>query len=146
MIYLDTSVLVALLANESTALKIRQWYALADTQVFVTSDWTLTEFASALSLKVRTGQLTARQANAVHDAFEILIAGGMRLLEVSRNALRHGAVLVRSMPGLRAGDAVHLAVMLEMGIKEFATLDKGLAEKAVQAHVRLVQFESDLSA
>ncbi len=140
MIYLDTSVLVALLANESTASKIRQWYAQADTHSLVTSDWCLTEFASALSLKVRAGQLTARQANAVHDAFEIWIAGGIRLLEVSRNAFRHGATLVRSMPGLRAGDALHLAVMLELGIKDFATLDKGLAEKAVQAHLRLVQI------
>lgn len=140
MIYLDTSVLVALLTNESSALKIREWYAQAHTQVLVTSDWTLTEFASALSLKVRTGQLNAKRANAVHDAFETLMEGGIRLLEVSRNAFRHAANLVRSMPGLRAGDALHLAVMLELGIQEFATLDKGLAEKAVQAHLRLVQF------
>lgn len=138
MIYFDTSVLVALLTNESTAASIRQWYAENNDQIIATSDWTLTEFCSAISLKERTKQLTVKQANAVRKAFDTFINdGGIHLLEVTRQSFRNAATLVRSLQGLRAGDALHLAVILEVGIKNFATLDKLLAEKAIQARLKL---------
>lgn len=140
MIYVDTSVLVALLTNESTAPAIRQWYAEDNNRIFITSDWILSEFASALSLKVRTGQLTVKQAAAVQKTFDSFIEGGIRIVEVSRQAFRHTVKLIQSLPGLRAGDALHLAVALEVGVKEFATLDKLLTDKAVRANLISVRF------
>jgi predicted nucleic acid-binding protein len=140
LIYLDTSVLVALLTNESTAAAIRLWYGQTESGIFATSDWSLSEFASALSLKQRTGQLTAEQVVAVHQTFDVFSSGGVRFLEVSRQAFRKSATLIKTMPGLRAGDALHLAVALESGINEFATLDKLLAEKAAQVNLTLSRF------
>jgi len=140
LIYVDTSVLVALLTNESTAPAIRQWYAEDNIRVFVTSDWILSEFASALSLKVRTQQLTAKQAAAVQKTFDAFSEGGIRVVGVSRQAFRHSAKLIQSMQGLRAGDALHLAVAMELGVKEFATLDKLLTEKAVRANLTPIKF------
>jgi uncharacterized protein len=140
LIYVDTSVLVALLTNESTAPAIRRWYAEDNHSVFVTSDWVLSEFSSALSLKVRTGQLTTTQADAVQKTFDSFIEGGIRLVEVSRQAFRHSAKLIQSMPELRADDALHLAVALELSVKEFATLDKLLADKAMQSNLKPVKF------
>lgn len=140
MIYLDTSVLVALLTNESTAPAIRQWYADNGHRIFVTADWSLSEFSSALSLKERTRQLTAEQVQAVQKTFDAFIDGGVRLLEVSRQAFRHSARLIQALPGLRAGDALHLAVAMESGVKDFATLDKLLTEKAVQVNLNPVKF------
>jgi predicted nucleic acid-binding protein len=140
LIYLDTSVLVALLTKESSAPAIMRWYAKSDEAVFVTSDWSLTEFSSALALKVRTKQLTAKQIKAVLKTFETFISGGVRLLAVSRNAFQHGAGLIQAMDGLRAGDALHLSVAIEAGVAEFATLDKLLAEKAKEAGLTLTKL------
>jgi predicted nucleic acid-binding protein len=140
LIYVDTSVLVALLTNESTASIIQQWYAEDDNQVFVTADWTLTEFSSAVSLKQRTGQLTSRQVNTIHKIFDDFLDGGIRLAEVSRIAYRNSAKLIQNMQGLRAGDALHLAVAIELDVKEFATLDKLLIEKVKQVNLIPVQF------
>lgn len=141
MIYLDTSVLVALLANEERAPLIRDWYASNDTGLFATSDWSVTEFSSALGLKVRTSQLTPTQSDAVHGMFESFVQGGVRRLAVSRHAFQHGASLIRSMHGLRAGDALHLAVALEAQALQFATLDKLLAAKASQAGLQAITFQ-----
>jgi uncharacterized protein len=140
LIYVDTSVLVALLTNESTASIIQQWYAKDDHRILVTADWTLTEFSSVVRIKERTGQLTAKQATAVHKIFDEFLDGGIRLAEVSRHAYRHSAKLIQRIPGLRAGDALHLAVAMELNAKEFATLDKLLNEKAKQVNLVPVKF------
>lgn len=140
MIYLDTSVLVALLTKEGSALAIMRWYAKNDREAFVTADWSLTEFSSALALKVRTKQLTPKQAKAVLKTFETFIGGGVRLLSVSRQAFEHGARLIQSMDGLRAGDALHLSVAIEAGATEFATLDRLLGEKASEAGLALTKL------
>jgi predicted nucleic acid-binding protein len=139
LIYLDTSVLVALLTNEGTAPAIMRWYSKNDEAVFVTSDWSLTEFSSAVALKVRTKQLTPKQAKAVLKTFGTFIGGGVRLLSVSRQVFDHGARLIQSMDGLRAGDALHLAVVLEARVAEFATLDRLLGEKAIEAGIALTK-------
>jgi predicted nucleic acid-binding protein len=140
LIYLDTSILVAFLTNEGSAPAVMRWYAKNDEAVFVTSDWSLTEFSSALALKVRTKQLAAKQVKAVLKTFEIFIGGGVRLLAVSRQAFQHGAGLIQVMDGLRAGDALHLSVAIEAGVKEFATLDKLLAEKAKEAGLTITKL------
>jgi predicted nucleic acid-binding protein len=140
LIYLDTSVLVALLTKESSALAIMRWYAKHDAALLVTSDWSLTEFSSALALKVRTKQLTPKQAKAVLKTFETFIGGGVRLLAVSRQAFQQGAGLIQAMDGLRAGDALHLSVAIEAGATEFATLDKLLAEKAKESGLALTKI------
>lgn len=140
MIYVDTSVLVALLTNESTAPVIQRWYAEDDNRIFVTADWTLSEFSSAVSLKERTGQLTTKQANSIIKIFDDFLDGGIRLTEVSRHAFRYSAKLIQNLQGLRAGDALHLAVAMELDSKEFATLDKLLTEKAKLVNLIPVKF------
>lgn len=140
MIYLDTSVIVALLANETNAPAIRQWYAKNDAAQFVTADWSVTEFSTALSLKVRTKQISLKQAKAIQKVFDAFTDGGLRLVAVSRHAFQHGASLIQSINALRAGDALHLAVALEAGVKEFATLDRLLAEKVKQTNLLLAEF------
>ena len=43
---------------------------------------------SALSIKIRTGQLTESTAKVVHREFQTLISGGLRLVPVSRVAFK----------------------------------------------------------
>lgn len=140
MVYVDTSVVVALLTVEPRTLEIVTWFGgLRDAPA--TSDWLLTEFSSALSIKLRTGQINERQARQVRKEFELLTGSGLRIIPVSRDAFRQAAEMVRLHDhGLRAGDSLHLAVALELKAGHMATLDATLAANAKRLGIGLVKF------
>ena len=140
MIYVDTSVIVALLTVEPRTQDMTAWYAgLRETPTC--SDWLLTEFSSALSIKLRTGQISEANAKRVRKEFELLTEGGLRIVPVSRSAFRRAAEMTSLHDhGLRAGDSLHLAVALELGASHMATLDGTLAANATRNGVELVEF------
>ncbi len=66
MLYLDTSLFVAALTNEPRTAEMQEWLVAQPLEQLVISDWVITEFSGALSLKVRTGQLgPAHRADAL---------------------------------------------------------------------------------
>jgi predicted nucleic acid-binding protein len=132
MIYLDTSAAVPLFVPEPASMAVDAWLE-SCTLPLVSSDWILTEFASALSIKVRRGELTARQGSAAWKGFDEFRQGGLRLLPLTRKAFDEAAKLVREADsGLRAEDSLHLAMALEAGATGFATAD-GTLEKNAKA-------------
>lgn len=140
MVYLDTSVVVAMITSEKTAADIMAWYR-SLTEAPVSSDWLITEFASALCIKVQTGQMTKALAERAHAVFEYFSHDGVRLLGLSRGLYQTAAQLIRTDPvGLRAGDALHLALALEVGATELATLDRRQAQSAAHHGLALVDF------
>jgi len=140
MIYLDTSVVVPLLTLEPSSERVTAWFANLQ-EMPVSSDWLLTEFASAISIKVRTGQLSAVAAKGVHKEFQLLASSGLRLAPVSRAAFKTAADLAQAhLHGLRAGDALHLAVAQDIGAKTIATLDSIMAKHAKRLKMTLVKF------
>lgn len=140
MVYVDTSVIVALMTVEPKTPAVTAWFAgLSETPI--AGDWMLTEFHSAISLKLRTGQLKEPQAKRVREEFELLAAGGLRLAPVSRAAFTLAAEMVQqATTGLRAGDSLHLAVALELGATFMATLDEILAANSRQSGMAMIQF------
>jgi len=140
MIYVDTSVIVALLTVEPRTQDVTAWYAgLRDTPTC--SDWLLTEFSSALSIKLRTGQITEANAKRVRKEFVLLVEGGLRIVPVSRDAFGRAEEMVRQHDhSLRAGDSLHLAVALELGASHMATLDGTLAANAKRNGMKLIKF------
>jgi uncharacterized protein with PIN domain len=82
VVYLDTSALVALVANEPNAQSVKRWLAAPQAAQLCSSDWCVPEVASALSLKVRTGQLDEAQADASWQAFGAACDGLLDLLPV----------------------------------------------------------------
>jgi predicted nucleic acid-binding protein len=123
VIYLDTSALVALLTNEPATAKVSAWFA-DNALPLVSGDWCAVEFASALAAKQRAKQLRAVHVKAAHAAFETLCDGGLQLVPVSRAAFYKAAALCKPADtGLRAGDALHLAVALDAGCTALAGLD-----------------------
>lgn len=140
MIYVDTSVIVALLTVEPRTQEVIAWYAgLSETPTC--SDWLLTEFSSALSIKLRTGQIGEANAKRVRKEFALMAEGGLRIVSVSRGAFGRAAEMVKPHAhGLRAGDSLHLAVALELGASQMATLDRTLATNAKRHGMELIEF------
>ncbi|MGK2915780.1 MAG: type II toxin-antitoxin system VapC family toxin [Porticoccaceae bacterium] len=130
MIYVDTSVWVALLTPETGTAQVERWFEQV-AEPLVSADWTLTEFHSAIAIKARTGQLSADQTTGVLTLFEQLSLGGLTLIPVSRAAYRAAAALVDDFPrGLRGADALHIAIARELRLHHFATLDRSQAVNA----------------
>lgn len=140
MFYVDTSVIVALLTVEPKTPEVTAWYAGLQETPFA-ADWLLTEFSSAISIKLRTGQLSEAYAKRVRKEFNLLTTGGLRLVPVSRTAFSRAAEMIKQhQHGLRAGDSLHLAVALELGASHMATLDGVLAKNAKRKGLEFVGF------
>lgn len=130
MVYVDTSVLVALIVNEPASDGVAAWYAGVRADL-ASATWCVTEFGSALGLKQRTAQLDATQAENAWKRFERLVANDLRLLPVDAVDFHRAAMLtLDAASGMRAGDALHLASAERAGAKAIATLDRTMAKTA----------------
>jgi len=130
MLYLDTSLLIAALTNEAETLQMQRWLVEQDPDELVTSDWVATEFSAALSIKLRTGGIEAHHRAGALTMFTRLCNDNLTVLPVSRLQFQTAARFVDQYAlGLRAGDALHLAVCAERGAT-ICTLDRRLSEAA----------------
>jgi len=138
MLYVDTSVLVALCTHEAKTADVVKWYVDCSEEL-ASAAWCVTEFASAIGLKQRTGQLTQEQAQAAWMQFERLCANDLQLLPVEATTFHKAAVLTLEVSaGLRAGDALHLACAMQAKAQGMVTLDAVLAKNAKRFKVRPV--------
>ncbi|MGV0982800.1 MAG: type II toxin-antitoxin system VapC family toxin [Polynucleobacter sp.] len=138
MIYVDTSVFVALCTKEQKSDDVAKWYTNSSVKMF-SSTWAFTEFSSALSLKVRTSQITEKQSREAWKKFDALCQNDIELLPIeSKTYYSAGILVVDSKSNLRAGDALHLAVAKQLKSKSLATLDKVLAKNAGNLKIQAV--------
>jgi predicted nucleic acid-binding protein len=128
--------LVSALTREAATERVQVWLNQQDPVALMISDWVVTEFASALSVKIRTHQLRVEDRAKAMNLFTRLKAESLVVAPVTRG---HFATAARFADqhglGLRAGDALHLAVAADHGATIF-TLDKRLAEAATALGVR----------
>jgi len=136
MIYIDTSVFVALCTREAKSKAVEVWYEKASGDL-ISSVWTFTEFASALAIKERTGQITSKQSRSAWTLFEKICSYDVELLPIKRNVFYSAGLLtLDAKSNLRAGDALHLSAAKEMKSKLMVTLDKVLAKNSEKAMIK----------
>jgi uncharacterized protein len=93
-LYLDTSLLVAALTNETETGRMQAWLGEQEPSSLAISDWVITEFSAALSMKLRSGQIEAiHRADALAmftrlsvDSFTTLSISGLQFRTAARFA------------------------------------------------------------
>ena len=127
MCYFDTSFLVPLILPEATSDLIAGFFNDLLVGSLAVSHWTRVEFSSLLAREVRMGALSAEAAQEASDRFEALIGDSFEMLlpkgedfNLAKEYLGHFET------GLRAGDALHLAIAGNHRVEAIYTLDKTL--------------------
>jgi uncharacterized protein len=140
VLYFDTSFLVPLILPEATSDKIAGFVRRLPAEEFTVSHWTRVEFSSLIAREVRMGGLELRAATRADARFEAMLDESFSVL--LPNADDFGLAkryLGRFETGLRAGDALHLAVANNRRAAVVYSLDKTLlqAGKILDLPVRM---------
>lgn len=131
-LYLDTSLLIAIFTHESASESARAWLGNRAGEQKAISWWVETEAAAALSIKVRSGQIDPTQRAMIAAGIRQLVSSSFTVHDVRRDHFVAGSRLAEvSRSALRAGDALHLAIVAESGAI-LCTLDKGMAKAGME--------------
>ena len=126
--YLDTSVLVAALTVEKKTMAAQAWIAEQDAGSRAISDWVIAEFSSALSIKLRIGEITPDRPTESLAAFTRYAAENLVVIPIAKAHFQTAARFSDQYSlGLRASDALHLAICSDQGAT-LCTLDRRLGQ------------------
>ncbi len=127
MLYFDTSFLVPLILPEKTSTRIATFIRELPAEQLTVSHWTRVEFSSLIAREVRMGGLDARAGTQADARFEAMIDESFAVLlpntadfDLAKTYLGHFE------SGLRAGDALHLALARNHRAGVIYSLDKTL--------------------
>jgi predicted nucleic acid-binding protein len=135
MFYLDASFVVALLVPEPHSEKAERWIEGKSLSDLAVSLWVSTEISSALSIKCRTGALSVDLRTRVLGRWHQMLAESLVLVPVANPHFTTAATFAdRHDLGLRAGDALHLAIASQTGAT-LVTFDRVLAAAALEVGV-----------
>ena len=126
MFYLDTSFIAPLVIAESTSDAVEAWVLKVNPGELATGLWTQVELSSLVARKVRMGELPEAKADEVRRQFERVLGESFELLApTSEDFATAARYLEVPKTGLRAGDALHLAIASNHGATKILTLDQG---------------------
>ena len=127
MLYFDTSFLVPLILPEATGEPIAAFFEDLPAGDLAVSHWTRVEFASLLAREVRMGKLDAAAARKAGSRFEAMVEESFVVLLPGRDDFdRAREWLTHFETGLRAGDALHLAIASNLSADAIYSLDKSM--------------------
>ena len=127
MQYFDTSVIFPLFVPEATSKAVIAFVDSLPPEQLTVSHWTMLEFASVLGRHVRAGRIDRSFADEVTARFERLVAGTFRvLLPTAADFTLARQWLADPARGLRAGDALHLAIAGNNDARAIITFDKNM--------------------
>lgn len=130
MIYLDSSLIVSAITNETDTQAVVSWLGRQGANDLFISEWVVTEVMSALAMKVRAGLIDDDIRAKAKSGFRAMRDQGLHILDIEDAHFRHATVLINSCPvKLRAADALHLAVADRNGTS-VCTLDLDMLSAA----------------
>lgn len=131
MTYVDTSALVALFTGESRGEALLRWLARHPKVEYCISDWVVTEFASALAIKMRRGDIDDEALAQVWLAFDDACDTLLKVERVQAEDFGQAAALcLQPATGLRSGDSLHLAIASRLACKSVVSFDDTLNRNA----------------
>lgn len=131
MRYADTCLLISLHVRDAGSDAALAWLHARGAETVLASQWGVVEFASALGILARRGAIDAGRHAAALERFRRFAAERLTFEPpLARDFERAAAWLERFESGLRAGDALHLAVCERRGAM-LSTADDTLHAAAV---------------
>lgn len=138
MVYVDTSVLVPMFLHEASTGAIHSWVESAN-QSLAISDWSVVEFASAVSIKVRRGHAEASVAKRAVAELREFAARHCSMLTPRPEEFRRAAEPCSDVgANLRGGDALHLAIAESSKVDAILCLDEAMCERARALQIAVI--------
>jgi predicted nucleic acid-binding protein len=114
-VYLDASVLVALLTNDPLTRRADAFMR-ANTPTLIVSDFAAAEFASAMARRVRTGGITPDEARLAFSTFDAWAARATRREQTKAADVSAAEAFLRRLDlNLRTPDALNIAIAQRIG-------------------------------
>jgi len=141
MIYLDTSFIVPRYIDEDSSQAVEDVLLTFDLNEIAISYWTYVEFVSMLARRIRMDEIDEDDADQTMAMFEYDMRLSLNVLipTISDYELA-GSFLQKPRTGLRAGDALHLAIAYNNKAK-FYTLDKLLVKIGPQFNIETTRLD-----
>ncbi len=136
MVYLDTSFILPLFVREKASEQVAAMLQQIPSEEMTISSWTKTEFVSALARRVRMREISSEMAETAIVYFAETLENSCTLLLPNQEDFETAISLLRDFKsGLRAGDALHLALVLNYKMDALYTLDNGFAVVAKNLNI-----------
>ncbi len=147
MLYFDTSFLAPLILQEATSAKIERFMIGRPAGELAVSHWARLEFSSLLAREVRMGGLDGQAARDADALFEAVVRESFVVLLPNAGDFDLAKeYLGNHETGLRAGDALHLAIAKNHRAEAIYSLDKTLLKAGklfgvpVNVGIRIVAY------
>jgi hypothetical protein len=127
VLYFDTSFLMPLVRPERTSGAVSAFFANLRPHDLAVSLWGRVELASGLAREVRAGTLSPGDAGEALTQFDAVVEASFLVLCPDKADFELAVQYLRRFEtGLRAGDALHLAIATNRAASAIHTLDKAL--------------------
>ncbi len=128
-VYLDTSVIVSAFTNEVATVRARAFLHNRDAEPYLISWWVEAEISAAVYAKVGRGLINSAQGQKLVAEIAAFASESVTTVPVEHSHFLAASDLTRRSNGLRAGDALRLAVAGAQSAT-VCTLDAGMARAA----------------
>lgn len=136
MIYCDTSFVAPLVLPEAASEAVEAFVQQLPPSELAVSHWTRVEFASLVGRRIRLKELNLRQARLVRAEFERMLDESFEVVAPRVEDFNFAEALLQDhRAGLRAGDALHLAIAGNRKAGRFLTLDAALIKAAKRLRI-----------